>query len=154
MKNKLIVLAIAGWALTISPFMAWAGNDDSAQYLPIKKKMAELNLTADQQGKLIALDKEKNAGAKPLFDQMKAIRDKMKTELLKSEPSKPALDNFASQLGDLHKQLVRNMNENLLKVKSILTAEQFSKLVNFDWMRSGPGMHHRMGGPGGDKDSE
>jgi len=118
----------------------------------------KLNLTADQQGKLLALHKEKNAEAKPLFDQMKAIRDKVKAELLKSEPSKQALDNFASQLGDLHRQLVRNMNEHLLKVKAILTPDQFSKLVNFDWMGSGPGMHpgmhHGMGGHGSDKDSE
>jgi Spy/CpxP family protein refolding chaperone len=158
MKNKLVILALTSFSLTISPLLAWAGNDDSAQYLPMKKKMAELNLTADQQGKLLALHKEKNAEAKPLFDQMKAIRDKVKAELLKSEPSKQALDNFASQLGDLHRQLVRNMNEHLLKVKAILTPDQFSKLVNFDWMGSGPGMHpgmhHGMGGHGSDKDSE
>ncbi len=154
MRSNMAILAMTSWALTISPFIASAGNVDSTQYHPMKKRIAELNLTADQQEKLKAMHKEMIAAAKPLFDQMKAIRDKVKEELLKAGPSKQILDGYASRLGDLNKQMVQNMNEHLLKVKTILSPEQFSKLVNFDWMGSGPGMHRGKGGHGAGKDNE
>jgi Spy/CpxP family protein refolding chaperone len=154
MRNKVVILALAGWALTMSPLMASAANCDSTQYPSMKKKIAELNLTADQQAKLKTVHEDRMATAKPLFEQMKTIRDKLKTELLKTEPSKQVLDGYASQLGDLHRQLVQNMNEHLLRVKAILTTEQFSKMVNFDWMHSGPGTHRGRGDHGSDRESE
>jgi hypothetical protein len=88
---------------------------------------------------------------------MKAVREKAKAELLKASPSKQVLDDYASQLGDLHKQLVQNLHLQALKAKTILTPEQFSKMVNFQWM--GPeqgmtGMHRGKGNYRWDKDSE
>jgi Spy/CpxP family protein refolding chaperone len=157
MISKTAVLAMTSWALTMSPFIASAENGDSTHNHPMKNKFAELNLTADQKEKLKALHKEGMAAAKPLFDQMKAVREKAKAELLKASPSKQVLDDYASQLGDLHKQLVQNLHLQALKAKTILTPEQFSKMVNFQWM--GPeqgmtGMHRGKGNYRWDKDSE
>jgi Spy/CpxP family protein refolding chaperone len=157
MINKAAILAITSWALTISPFIASAGNGDSTQYHTMKKKFAELNLTADQKEKLKALHKEGIAAAKPLFDQMRAVREKAKAELLKASPSKQVLDDYASQLGDLHKQLVQNLHVQALTAKTILTPEQFSKMMNFQWMGPEPGMagiHRGKGNHRWDKDSE
>jgi Spy/CpxP family protein refolding chaperone len=140
MKSRIFFFALIGVALTMTPSLALAGSCDSTHAGPMKKKFAELNLTTDQKDKLKALHKEGMETAKPLFDQMKAIREKVKAELLKSEPSKPVLDQYAAQLGDLNRQLIQNMHTQALKAKTILTPEQFSKMVNFEWVGPGPGM--------------
>ncbi len=59
MRSKIAILAMTSWALTMSPFIVSAGNVDLTQYHPMKKKIAELNLTADQQEKLKVVHKER-----------------------------------------------------------------------------------------------
>jgi len=98
----------------------------------------DLKLTPDQQAKLQTQHKEMREQGKVIFEQMKKIREKVKTELLKDKPSPAALDDYASQLAGLHKQLIQKRHEHLLQAKKVLTPEQFSKLVNHEWKMPGP----------------
>ncbi len=91
---------------------------------------AGLELTEDQKAKLKEIHEEMADARKENFEAAKALRAKIKEELLKNEPSKSVLDSYADELGKLHKEMSRARHEQLLKVKKVLTAEQFSKIVN------------------------
>jgi Spy/CpxP family protein refolding chaperone len=122
----------------LSPLTISAMPDSAMMGKHHEKMMQELKLTADQNTKLKELHKQHRDAMKPFFEKMKGIRDKVKTELLKPQPSNQILDGYAVELGDLHKQMAQKRNEHLLQIKAILSADQFSKLVNRECM--GPGM--------------
>lgn len=91
---------------------------------------AELELTEEQKVKLKELHQEIKAARKKIFEAARDIRMKIRDELLKETPSTSQLDLYAAELGDVHKQLSKQHNDHLLKVKAVLSAEQFSKIVN------------------------
>jgi Spy/CpxP family protein refolding chaperone len=95
----------------------------------------ELNLTADQKEKLKALREEMKPARKEMMGDMKSIREKAKTELLKSNPNKGALADLARQTGDAHKKMADKEQEHLLKVKAVLKPEQFEKILTREFMQ-------------------
>ena len=151
MKNIATVVGFLAGTLMLSPLAAVAQPDDTMMQKPFQKMIKELNLTQDQKTKLKALRKQMKEPRQQIIDQMKGVRNKIKEELLKDKPSKTVLDGYASQLGELSKQIAQKLADHLLQVKAILTPEQFTKLVNHDWMgqlmkRRGQGKHR----PGAD----
>ncbi len=96
----------------------------------LNNMFSELGLTAEQKEKLKTLHSEMGEARKKNFEAVRTIREKTKEELLKGEPSKSALDTYAGELGNLHKEITIARHDHLLKIKQILTAEQFSKIVN------------------------
>lgn len=93
------------------------------------KMWMELNLSVDQKEQLMALHEAMRPIRARHMESVKAVRERMKTELLKSDPSVNTLYGYAGELGELHKQMSKDRVDHLLKVKNILTPEQFSKLV-------------------------
>jgi Spy/CpxP family protein refolding chaperone len=122
----------------VLPPMVSAQPNDTMMQKPFQKMIHDLKLTPDQQAKLQAQHRQMREEGKLIFAQMKGIRDKEKMELLKDKPSKAALDDYATQLAELHKQLIQKRHEHLLQAKAILTPEQFSKLVNHESRGPGP----------------
>jgi len=106
----------------------------------------ELGLTAEQKEKLNGLHSEMGAARKKNFEAVRTIREKTKEELLKEEPSKSTLDSYAGELGNLHKEISIARHDHLLKVKQILTAEQFSKIVNKEWRGGQKPFNHGKAG--------
>jgi Spy/CpxP family protein refolding chaperone len=123
-----------------------------------QKWFAQLNLTGDQKAKMKALREEMRSLRKANREKMKALLDKSKEELLKAAPNKTVLYGIAKEMGDLHKAMSEHMADHLLKVKAILSKEQFEKMLSKDFMkgkreqgmRKGPGKDgsHGMGGHG------
>jgi Spy/CpxP family protein refolding chaperone len=109
-----------------------------------KKMFAELGITAEQEAKL----KEIHAAAAPakklLQSQIEVVHQKIKVELQKEKPSKSALNKYAAEMGNLHKQMNQAAIDRRLKVKAVLTPEQFGKLSERGFI-GGPA------GPDGDK---
>lgn len=106
---------------------------------------ADLNLSEKQQNDLKALHQEMKELRLHHMESVRAVRDRMKTELLKPDASQSVLYGHAAELGELHKQMSKDRSDHLLKVKKVLTPEQFSKLVERE-ERMGPD------GPGCAKD--
>ena len=155
MKNLTPMVGFLAGTLMLSPLAAFAQPDDTMMQRPFQKMIKELNLTQDQKTKLKALRMQMKESRQQIFNQMKGVRNKIKEELLKDKPSKTVLDGYASQLGELSKQIAQKLADHLLQVKAILTPEQFTKLVNHDWMgqlmkRKGQGKHR----PGADGDMD
>ena len=138
MRKTLITAGIMAVALMLSPLAVSARPYDTMMKRPFAKMISDLKLTQDQQAELKTQHMQMREKGKVIFDQMKKVREKVRVELLKDKPSKPALDDYAAQLAGLHKQLIQNRHEHLLHAKAILTPEQFSKLVNHEWKKSGP----------------
>jgi len=155
MKYLAPMVGFLAGTLMLSPLAAFTQPDDTMMQRPFQKMIKELNLTQDQKTKLKALRMQMKESRQQIFNQMKGVRNKIKEELLKDKPSKTALDGYASQLGELSKQIAQKLADHLLQVKAILTPEQFTKLVNHDWMgqlmkRKGQGRHR----PGADGDMD
>jgi len=121
---------------------------------------AELNLNDKQKEELKKLHDEMQEVRKKHREAVKTVRDKMKAELLKKESSQNVLYGYAGELGELHKQMTKDRTDHLLKVKKVLTPEQFKKIVEKegrrhkgppkrkgDWQHRGDGPHGK-GAPG------
>jgi Spy/CpxP family protein refolding chaperone len=134
------------------PDSAMAARDSSRQ-----KWWAQLNLTADQKAKLKTLRAEMKDFRKANFEKMKSLLDKNKAELLKAAPNRSVLFGYAKEMGDLHETMSEHMADHMLKMKSILTKEQFEKLLSRDMFRGPQGRGHhapegRRGGAPHDMD--
>lgn len=124
-----------------------------------QKLMDQLNLSADQKAKMKALREEMSTLRRTNMEKMKALREKSKEELLKAAPNKAVLYGYAKEMADLHKAMAEQMADHMLKVKTVLTKEQFEKMMSKDFlkgirerrMHDAPrhGGPHGMGGPGG-----
>jgi Spy/CpxP family protein refolding chaperone len=139
MKHGKTVLALlTGLGLAFSPLTAAAQpgpehcQKEKSMDHPMKGMFADLNLTADQKAKLKVLHEAQKDTHKKVFEQMKALREQVKAELLRPQPSKQVLDGYAAQMGNLHRELAQKRADHLLQVKTILTPEQFSKLLSRD----------------------
>jgi Spy/CpxP family protein refolding chaperone len=96
------------------------------------KMWEELGLNEDQKAKLKQMHTDNKDSFKKYGESIKNIRLKIKDELLKPNPSQSVLDNYARQLGDIHTEIAKAHQQKLLKIKGILTTEQFSKLLTME----------------------
>jgi len=115
----------------------------------MKERWAQLGLTPEQETKLKELHQKSAPARREQFKKIEEVRAKINAELLKEKPSKKVLDGYAAQMGNLHKQMNESAIDHLLKVKAILTPEQFKKFTEKGPM-GGPGarMHGRNRGEG------
>lgn len=103
-----------------------------------------LGLNEEQQEKLKILHNESEPFKREHFTEIRELRTKIKDELLKENPSQGDLDRYAQELGNIHARISQERTNHLLKVKEILTQEQFSKLVSKEG-RSRHKSHRRKG---------
>jgi Spy/CpxP family protein refolding chaperone len=156
-RLPVVIMAVAAfWCAPVfaADTTAAAGHHDGNEWFK------GLNLSADQTEKLKALRDEMKPLRQATQDQMRALREKSKDELLKANPSKSVLDDLARQMGEVHHQTALKEHEHLLKIKAILSKEQFEKLLSHDPLRDGgprkpggPGAYEGRGG-GGPKDND
>jgi Spy/CpxP family protein refolding chaperone len=106
----------------------------------------ELGLNTDQKAQLKALHEEMKNSRKDHMEKMKALREKSRDELLKAAPKQATLYEYAKEMGTLHTAMAQKEADHLLKVKAILTPDQFKKLLSKDF-RHEP--EEGMGGPQG-----
>jgi Spy/CpxP family protein refolding chaperone len=119
------------------------------------KMWAELGLSQDQQAKLKGMRKDMKEFREQNFEKMKVLLDKTKEELLKTSPNKSTLFGYAKEMGELHKAMAEHMADHMLFLKSVLTKEQFAKLLSNEFhppMGGGRPGHGPHGGPGGPPD--
>lgn len=129
MKTTVMIKSLCVCAMLLVP-MASFGQTHGPSSGKNHHMWADLGLTDDQKVKLKELHQEIVALRDKNFETVRAIRTKIKDELLKESPSTTQLDSYASEIGEIHKEIARQHNNHLLKVKAVLTPEQFSKLVS------------------------
>ena len=70
------------------------------------------------------------------FETARALRQKMKDEFLKTKPDQAALDGYADQMAQQHKQMIKTRIAGTIKMKQILTPEQFKKVIEMKGKRA------------------
>ncbi len=143
MKHKQILLTLTAAAVAAMMF----GRVDAEERHPCPAEkmrdghgrpphcrmwIEELNLTKDQKEKLKALRQEMQPLREKHMESIKAVKDKIKAELEKPNLSEGILYGYAGEMGELHKQMAKDRIDHLLKVKKILSPEQFSKLIEME----------------------
>lgn len=88
----------------------------------------QLNLTAEQDKLLKDSKAAHRAEMEQLMKALKEKRQELKDALAKSGVTKEQVDPIASQIKGLQAQMVDRRIDGILKVKGILTPEQFQKL--------------------------
>jgi Spy/CpxP family protein refolding chaperone len=135
MKSAIVIIALSMCGAWAAPP---AGDSAALKGKDMGNKIAqELGLNADQKTKLKALREEMKTVRKDHMEKMKALRDKSRDELLKAAPAQAVLYGYAKEMGDLHTVMAQKEADHLLKVKAVLTPEQFKKLLSKDF-RHGP----------------
>jgi Spy/CpxP family protein refolding chaperone len=149
MRTRMMVAVSAVAWLFVPGFTAAPGDSCCAHDMHRGEKMAkELGLSTQQKSQLKELRETMREAHKDQMQKMKALRDKSKEELLKPVPSKDALYAIAKESGELRRVMAEKEADHLLKVKVVLTPEQFNKLLSKDLPF---GMEPGQGGPHGDK---
>ena len=145
MVNRIVIFSIFIMFLISFSAMSAPDSANAVQTEKVKKTFDDLGLNADQKAKLKDLRTEMQTMRKDHNEKMKALREKIKDEILKDSPSKTALNGFAKDIGNLRAIMAQKEYEQLLKVKLILTPEQFNKLLSKElWQGMGDGRenHH------------
>jgi Spy/CpxP family protein refolding chaperone len=141
-KSIAVISAVA--CLGFSGFAAAPEDSSCTKEGPRGERMAkELGLSVQQKAKLKELREEMKGIHKAHMEKMKSLLDKSKEELMKPVPSKDVLYANARQSGELRRVMAEKEADHLLKVKAVLTPEQFGKLLSRDFMLRG------CPGPGG-----
>ena len=147
MKYKVFIPLLSIIVMLATPLFAnpdGAGHGDKHRHA-----FEELNLTDEQHTKikLLKLDMQKEHVLH--FDEVRKIRNKIKEELLKEKPSEAKLNGYAKELGKLHGKLSEKRMAHLLKVKEVLSTEQFENILSKEFRKEM--LHNKKHGKRGGK---
>jgi periplasmic protein CpxP/Spy len=150
MPFKIIILVMVSLMAGVVGVMYVSADNDTSyaqKKLMWQKVTKNLGLTTDQQAKLKNLRADVGKLNKVTRDKIKTLREKEKDELLVPNPSQQALYGYAKEINDLQGAMAEKRLEHLLKVKEILTPDQFKKLMSMT-SRMQKGRQWKNGGNG------
>ena len=150
MNKRIFSMLLIGATLILTPVTSFSMEQCPKQKGGMQKheggKMwSALNLNQEQKDKLKDLHQEMQQARQEHMDNLKRFRDKTKEELLKANPSQNVLNGLAVDFGKTEQNFAEKRAAHMLKVKALLTPEQFKKLMDKDMMM------HRKGGQKCDK---
>jgi Spy/CpxP family protein refolding chaperone len=124
--SRLIAAAVFAASLVLS---ASAEKPAQCPMMHSEGGHEDLGLNADQKAKHDALHKEMQPIVMEHMKAMKDIRDKMKAEFLKPNPDQFALKGLSEQMQKAMADFSAKRIDHLLKLKAILTPQQFAKVI-------------------------
>ncbi len=142
MKKSLFLTPLFITALTLTAAVAGPGSHcgggfkGSAGKRP-HRMLEALDLTDQQKEQMKALHEEMSSVRKQHWQETKALRDKLREELEKENPDQNQIDAYIQQVGKQAETMARNRTDHLLKIKEVLTAEQFETLLDKERMMQG-----------------
>lgn len=122
-------------ALLAMPLAAQPGTAEGAPRgrrddpRPEHSMWSEMNLTEEQKEKLKGLHQAQKEERKVHGQKMMELRKQIREELVKEKPSRSTLNSLAAQTGTEVEAMTSAKIAHLLKVKGILTPEQFGKIL-------------------------
>jgi Spy/CpxP family protein refolding chaperone len=135
MNKKTFFLPLLSAALLWIPSQSFSADEQGDHQM-----WNDLQLNADQKSKLLTMHNEVKDLRKNQRDEINAVRQKIKEELSKSNSSKTILSGFVSDLGKLHEKQIQSHIDHMMQLKTILTPEQFQKVIDKEWNGSKMGM--------------
>jgi Spy/CpxP family protein refolding chaperone len=135
---RTFITSVFAFSLLVAP--AWSEMGERAGWA------SDLGLTQEQQSKLLQIHNEMRDIRVKHRESIASVRLKIRNELSQPNPSKQILDGHAVELGKLHTEQIQNNTEQMLKIKVILTPEQFSKVIDKGWAGHRKGAHGKFKG--------
>ncbi len=125
MKNKLIIMLVA--AIIVTSFFAVPSMAEPKQHF--ENMVKELNLTPEQAKQLKALreGREVKETHKANREKMMSLRKKVVDEFANENYDKSKIDDYNAQILALMKEGINDHTNHMMKLRSILTPEQFKK---------------------------
>lgn len=122
-----IALAVSGSAFAMGNCGKYCrqGRDHKTMMKEMKK---DLNLTADQEKAMEASREAFKVQGKALRAEMKAKHEALKTALSRPGVTKADVAPIVAEINALQSKMTDQRVDGILKIKSILTPEQFIKL--------------------------
>ena len=139
MKIKNIILSVALLTVfLVGPAFAGKGKDRPEGFQKKHEKMEKsgheifdkLNLTDEQKSKLEKNKKDGREQGKALFEKMRKLKESMQAELMKTEPDTDQLKSINAEIKAAQAAMEDNRLESILRVRKILTPEQFSQFLS------------------------
>lgn len=140
---RTFIASVFAFSLFVAP--AWSEMGERAGWA------SDLGLTQEQQSKLLKIHNEMRDIRVKHRESIASVRLKIRNELAQPNPSKQVLDGLAVELGKLHTGQIQNNTEQMLKIKAILTPEQFSKVIDKEWAGHRKGAHGQFKGKRGSR---
>ena len=106
---------------TQTPKKQWAERSE--------KMFQELNLSADQQAQIKSIQEQSKTSNSGLREQVKTARENLKTLLASDSASDDAIRQAHQQVQTLSQQMGEQRFDSMLKVRSVLTPEQRTKMA-------------------------
>ncbi len=103
----------------------------------------ELGLKPEQQEQMKQFRAAQEAKNKPLLEQLRAVRKELKLELEKPGVDRDKAYAIAGTINGLQGELLKNRINGILKMKEILTPEQYQKLQEIRERKKPRGLHER-----------
>jgi Spy/CpxP family protein refolding chaperone len=138
---RIAIIGIFAVSLLVSP--GWSEMGQHAGWA------SNLGLTLEQKSKLLQIHNEMRDIRVKHRENIASVRLKIRNELTQPKPSKQLLDEYAVALGKLHTEQIQNNTEQMLKIKEILTPEQFNKVIDKGFAGQRNGGHGKFNGKRG-----
>ena len=97
---------------------------------------ADLSLTARQKQALDSLHAFIVSVREENVTKLRFLRAKLKTEMTKLNPDKALISKYLEQLSTLHETNADRWVDHLLRVKAVLTPDQFKIVLEREWRQS------------------
>ncbi len=148
LTTTLLLIASITFALSAQPGQ---GKGKGGHGEPGARIAQELNLSEQQQADLKELRESRKESHKPHREEMKAIHQEMNKLLRASKVDKNAIDANIKKTAKLTEEKLRQHVEYQLKVKEIMTPEQFTKYLDMKKERMEKRKSMRQGKKGNGK---
>ena len=144
----LVVLTLGG-AAHAQPPGPGAHRGPPPLHLIIQHRGAELGLDAAVTEEIERLGAESEEVVRPMKEEIEAAREEMRTLMAADAPDRKAVLRQVDRIGDLVHDAARHRAELSLKIRALLTAEQWAALHTppADGQRRGPPGRGRHGSP-------
>ena len=137
-KFKKVLFGLFGSYILVASSLALAqnapGTDASSQKRHTGQRIHEiysqLNLTDDQKKQLEANKQQHRAKMQSVRQEIKADKETLKEQLMKSQLDMPKINAIHEQIKSLQNQMEDDKLNSIVAVRAILTPEQYLKFVN------------------------
>ncbi len=106
------------------------GGDGMAR---IEEFVEELDLTDEQIDQIIEIKADARDAMQKNRSEMRGLREEMRLELQKDEPSKENLYSLIDKIADLEKAGKKLRIDNMLAIRKVLTEEQVDEFKSMRW---------------------
>ena len=147
-RNLVVATVLAGIVLLSGDVLAQRGRHGDRGHSTMGKRLEALDLTAEQKGKLKSLRADGQKAMVQLQADVKIARVELREVMRQATTKQTDINKALGKLNQAQSKMTTARVNQMVKMKSVLTPEQFEKMEEMRHGRRemrGRGMMHRRG---------